>query len=84
MTAPQFFGALVRAMGVYWLADGLSYFGSALFASKDYTPMAYLVQGGAHAIIGAFLMFKADGMVETCYSLEALSVAGDKPSRPAD
>jgi hypothetical protein len=72
MTAPHFFGALVRALGLYWLSVGLSYLAGAYFASADYTPMAYVIQGMADLLIGVFLMFKADGVVETCYSYAAL------------
>jgi len=81
MTAPQLFGALVRAIGVYWLSVGLSYLTGAYFAGREYSPMAYVVQGAANAIIGVFLMFKADGMVQTCYSLNALS-GHNSPDRP--
>ena len=81
MTAPQFFGALVRAIGVYWLSVGLSYLARAYFAARDYSPAAYIVQGAANAIIGVFLMFKADGMVETCYSLGALEPPEGRPGR---
>lgn len=81
MTAPQFFGALVRAMGVYWLTNGLLYLAGAYFASQGYTPISYVVQGGATAIIGLFLMFKADGMVETCYSFRELETPAASASQ---
>lgn len=84
MTAPQFFGALVRAIGVYWLAHGLTYLAAALFPMQGYTPMSYVFIGAAEMIVGAFLMFKADGMVESCYSLGALSLSSpaEKPAQP--
>jgi hypothetical protein len=75
MTAPQFFGVLVRAIGVSWLSHGVTYLAAAFAPVQGYTPVVYV-------LLGAFLMFKADGMVMTCYTLGALN---DLESRkPAD
>jgi len=72
MTAPQFFGALVRALGLYWLTHGLTYLPASMAPAKGYTPSLYFWVGVGEMLVGIFLMFKADGMVQTCYSLNAL------------
>jgi hypothetical protein len=68
MTGPEFCGALVRAIGVYWLSHGLTYLAAAIAPVEGYTPLLYVVLGGSEMLVGVFLMFKADGMVATLYA----------------
>jgi hypothetical protein len=71
MTAPQFFGALVRAIGVYLPTHGLGYLVSAMFPAKDYPVSLYVILGSVEVVLGIFLMFQADNVVEMCYSQSA-------------
>jgi hypothetical protein len=68
MTAPQFFGALVRAIGLYWLTYGLTRIVSACAPAEGYTYVTYIILASAYMVIGAFLMLKADPIVEMCYA----------------
>jgi hypothetical protein len=68
MTERQFFGAIVRAMGLYWFLYGLTYLCSALSPPKDYQALPYLLIGMGQMIVATFLLLKADGVVQTCYS----------------
>ena len=72
MTAPHFFGALVRAMGLYWLTYGITYLPACFAPVAGYTPGLYIFVGIGDMLIGVFLIFKADGVVETCYSYASL------------
>ncbi len=72
MTAPQFFGALIRAIGLYWFVYGLAYLPATLSPHDGTALSTYILIGTGYMIIGAFLLFKADGFVETCYSTDAL------------
>ena len=72
MFGPLLFVALVRAIGVYWLSQGLTYLAAAFAPVQGYTPALYVLLGVSEMILGVFLMFKANGIVETCYSLSEL------------
>jgi hypothetical protein len=68
MTAPQFFGALVRAFGLYWFVYSLSYLTGFFAPAKDSEPRVYLIAAIPGSLVGLFLMFKADGVVATLYA----------------
>ena len=59
-------------LGLYWLTYGLTYLPGFFTPATGYTPGFYIYMGAAQMILGVFLMFKADGVVETCYSHAAL------------
>jgi hypothetical protein len=76
MNAPQFFGALVRAIGLYWLIYSLSYLTGFFDPPKDTDSRTYLIATVPGSLVGIFLMFKADGVVATLYA-EPKGIPGD-------
>lgn len=68
MTAQELFGALVRALGLYWAVYSIQTMLGAVIPAQGYTSGEYVISGFPILLIGIFLMFKADGMVATCYA----------------
>ena len=68
MTAHDLFGALVRALGLYWAVYSIQMLVGAFIAAEGSSPVAYVVAGLPLLLVGIFLMLKADGMVATCYA----------------
>ena len=69
MTAPQYFGLIVRGLGLYWFTWGLTYMPLAFVAHPGSTSSAthYVAVATADMVVGAILLFTADGMAETFY-----------------
>ena len=65
MNAQQFFGAIVRGLGVYWVGHGITYLPAAAFAQASV--MQYVAVPVAELVVGVILMLNADGLVVTCY-----------------
>jgi len=82
MTAQQFFGALVRALGLYWLLDGLTRALGAFFPGPEYSWIHYVVGAALEMVIGTFVMFKADGLVEMLYAKPDEEDEEDEESEP--
>lgn len=69
MNGPQFFGAIVRGLGLYWVTWGVTYLPLALVAhpNNTFTATHYIVIGSVDIIVGLILMLNSDGMVAFCY-----------------
>ena len=68
LNGPEIFGALVRTIGLYWFSYGLNTAVSAMSPAPGFSIGSYIACGAAQMIVGISLMFKADGVVSTCYA----------------